>query len=491
MQNQNAPVCAAIDIGSNTVHIVVARCQPDSLAILEDHQEMVRIGESVTATGAISPQKRDTAISVLHKYKALAEQHSSQHIFVVATEAIRQATNSNEFLADVQKETGLQVHLVEGDVEATLTFHGAAYVFHDEPRPPSHIGVMDLGGGSTELVTARDMQIIWRTSVPVGSGWLHDRYFHADPPAYDDLEVARTFLRTYFQNMRIKYCPPALVATGGSANSLFQLALEAFGVHELHRSLTLHDVISCLGLLRTLPPDEIAARYHIHAARAPILPAGALIILAVMERLQLNEIRISPYGIREGMLLAYSRYGDQWLEQVTRQSSHIQQDDTISDRLANEIDVQDETFGESGRRMLQERAEKMVSWRDEVLKHEDIEAVHKMRVASRRLRAVLDAYESICEPGRFKKVYRRVKELADILGQARDTDVMIQNLRAQLAVASSEEQAGIQWLIERLSAYRQAHQEKLEAVLEQLNAGKLQQQVVSCLPKGRGQHGKG
>ncbi|HZO71045.1 MAG TPA: CHAD domain-containing protein [Ktedonobacteraceae bacterium] len=491
MQDQNSSVCAAIDIGSNTVHIVVARCLPASLDILEDQQEMVRIGESVTATGAISPQKRDAAVSVLHKYKALAEQHSAQRIFVAATEAIRQATNRDDFLADVRRETGLEVHLIEGDVEASLTFHGGTYVFHDEPHPPTHIGVMDLGGGSTELVAARDMQITWRTSVPVGSGWLHDRYFHSDPPSYDDLEVARTFLRTYFQNMHIKYCPPALIVTGGSANSLFQLAREAFGVHELHRALTLHDVISCLGLLRTLPPNEIASRYHVHTARAPILPAGALIILAAMERLRLDEIRVSPYGIREGMLLAYSHYGDQWLEQVTRQSTHIQQGNMISDQLANEVDVQDETFGESGQRMLQERAEKMVSWRDEVLKHEDVEAVHKMRVASRRLRAVLDAYESICEPGRFKKVYRRVKKLADILGQARDTDVMIQNLQAQLAEVSNEEQTGMQWLIERLSAYRQAHQERLEAALKQLDKDKFPRQVVSCLPKGGRQHGKG
>ena len=235
--------------------------------------------------------------------------------------------------------------------------------------------------------------------------------------------------------------------------------------------------------MRVFPPHEIAARYHIQVARARILPAGALIILAVMERFHLNEVRVSLYGIREGMLLAYARYGDQWLEQVTQQSAHAQQDDTTA-HLNDEKDMQDETFAESGRRMLEERAHKMMSWRDEVLKHEDIEAVHKMRVASRRLRAVLDAYESICEPKRFKKVYRRVKKLADTLGQARDTDVMVQNLQSQCAEASGEEQAGIQWLIERLSVYRQAQQKTLETALKQLDTDKLQQQVVSCLPKG-------
>ena len=103
MQEQAPPMQAAIDIGSNTIHIVVARCTADDLDIVADEVEMPRIGESVTATGEISPEKRDDAIAVLHKYKFLAEQHDACPTLVVATEAIRQAKNSTEFLDDVQR----------------------------------------------------------------------------------------------------------------------------------------------------------------------------------------------------------------------------------------------------------------------------------------------------------------------------------------------------------------------------------------------------
>ncbi len=127
MQEQSSPVRAAIDIGSNTIHIVVARCTPDNLDIVEDEVEMVRIGESVNATGEISQHKRDVAIATLKKYKDLAEQHGADRILVVATEAIRKATNSAEFLQDVQRETGLEVHIVSGTVEAVLTFLGATW----------------------------------------------------------------------------------------------------------------------------------------------------------------------------------------------------------------------------------------------------------------------------------------------------------------------------------------------------------------------------
>src|SRR5258707_264889 len=125
MSEQKWPLRAAIDIGSNTIHVVVARCLPNDLEILLDQEELVRIGESVNATGSISTQKSATAIATLQTYAALARGHGAELILCVATEAIRQATNSAEFLADVLRETGLTVHLIDGEAEATLTFNGA------------------------------------------------------------------------------------------------------------------------------------------------------------------------------------------------------------------------------------------------------------------------------------------------------------------------------------------------------------------------------
>src|SRR2546421_8909250 len=228
MQDQQSPVRAAIDVGSNTIHIVGARCRPDDLDIVEDKVDLVRIGESVNATGEISPEKRDAAIAILRQYKELAQQHGAEQVLVVATEAIRKASNSAEFLEDVQRETGLQVHVINGDGEAVLTFYGATYEHRKEPGAPAQLSVMDLGGGSTELVMAQNMHITWRTSIPIGSGWLHDRYLSSNPPALDDLATAQTFLHTYLQGMRIKPRPASLIVTGGSANSLLRLAQNAF-----------------------------------------------------------------------------------------------------------------------------------------------------------------------------------------------------------------------------------------------------------------------
>ncbi len=486
MQEQSSPpMRAAIDIGSNTIHIVVARSRPDTLDIVEDQVEMVRIGESVTTTGAISPQKRDTALAVLKKYKALADQHQATPIFVVATEAIRQANNSAEFREDIKRETGLEVHLISGTAEATFTFYGATYELYAEPNAPSKVGVVDLGGGSMELVTAKNTQITWRTSVPIGSGWLHDRYLPSNPPTHDELEAAHTFLHTYFQGMRLKQQPPALIATGGSANSLLHLAHQAFKLEIGITSLTHADLILCEGLLSALPAEEISQRYDQPLDRARILLAGALIIQEVMSRLNLDQIRISPHGIREGVLLAYERFGDHWLEQAeeSADTSHAQKNISANATTLKE-NIQEESFVQSGRRILLDRTKKFLEWPHEVLKHEDIEAVHKMRVASRRLRAALDAYESCSNPKAFKKAYRQIKKAADALGAARDTDVMLQNLQAQLEQAPIEQKAGVQWLIHRLETYRQQKRQDLDTFLQALDQDALKKQIQSCISEG-------
>ena len=488
MQEHSPPMLAAIDIGSNTIHIVVARCKPGDLDIVEDQVELVRIGESVTATGAISAEKRDAAIAVLRQYRALAEQHSAEQIFTVATEAIRKASNSEELLEEIKRETGLEVLLISGNAEATLSFYGATYEESKQPGAPVRIAVMDLGGGSTELVTARNMHITWRTSLPIGSGWLHDRYLPGDPPTPDDLSVARTFLRTYLQGIRIKPQPPKLIVTGGSANSLLLVARQAFRLDPSSNRLTYDDLMRCEGLMNAFPAEEISLRYRQPIGRARILPAGALIMREVMSRLNLHEISISPHGIREGVLLAYARYGEGWLERINEEASPTTSAvGTSHEKAAIPGGEPEEAFVQAGQRMLRERVEKLLDWRDEVLRNEDIEAVHKMRVATRRLRATLDAFETCCEPEQFKKVYRRIKKMADLLGSARDTDVMVQGLRTQIeqiVERPEEEIAGLQWLIQRLDTYRRQRQRTLADFFKRLDEKDLKKQVESCIRKG-------
>lgn len=492
MQDRQSPVRAAIDIGSNTVHMVIARPVSVGLDILADEYELVRIGESVTSGGEISEQKQHDTLTVLRRYKELAERHGAEQVLVVATEAIRKATNSEEFLERVQRETGLLVELISGDVEATLTFYGATYEVMRRPSAPTKVAVMDLGGGSMELVMANRGRITWQTSLPIGSGWLHDRYLPSDPPTSGELECAQLYLRTFLAGISKKNKLPMLIVTGGSATSLLMLAQKAFHLDEGRWRLTFDEISHCEGLLSALPAEEIAQRFDQPEGRTRILPAGALIIHAMMDRFSLPEIEISPHGIREGAILAYERYGENWLEQVRREASEHEvpaKNHQDASEQARE-DAASEPFAVSGARMLHDRVKKLLEWQDEVLKNEDSESVHKMRVATRRLRATLDAYEACCKSRQFKKVYTQVKKMADLLGTARDTDVMVQRLQEQHDAVPTEEQAGIQWLLKRLTSYREQRQQELQDYFKTLDVDTFKRQVETCIPKGASKRGK-
>lgn len=459
MGQQPTPVCAAIDVGSNTIHVVVARCFPSTLEILADELEIVRIGESVTASGEISPAKCQMALDVLKAYKTLAEQHQAQCILVVATEALRQASNSAVFIALVKAETGLDIQVISGMAEAALTFSGAMY----EAGQCAHVGVLDLGGGSLELVWARDRHITWRTSVPLGSGWLHDHYLSGNPPASDEIKVAESFLKSYLRKLRLTDIPPLLIVTGGSANSLLYLTQRAFHAPLESKQLSQELLLRCQKLLSVLRAEDISNFYGQPLARTKVLLAGTLIIRHVMRLLQLQEITVSQHGIREGVLLAYARYGDNWLDEANREEQA------------------QETFAQSAQRVLLERLHTMLDWREEVMKDEDVEAVHKMRVASRRMRSALDAYKTCCNPRLFAKIYRQVKHTARILGEARDTDVTLHYLNEQLEYLNEDEQTGIHWLATRLQTYRQQQQQKLNKLLQDLDGEKLERQLKACV----------
>src|SRR5947207_4174514 len=161
--------CAAIDMGSNSTEVLVAHCTPDHLDVVKDESTMTRLGESVKETGEIASDKRDEALAALRQYQELAQQCGADPILVVATEAMREARNRESIVEDIQRETGLQVNIINGTQEAAYTYNGAVY----GSDPPPDTVVLDVGGGRSQLVTEQERHITLRISVPSRSCWLN------------------------------------------------------------------------------------------------------------------------------------------------------------------------------------------------------------------------------------------------------------------------------------------------------------------------------
>ncbi|HEY6284789.1 MAG TPA: CHAD domain-containing protein [Ktedonobacteraceae bacterium] len=482
MEQPASAIHAAIDIGSNTIEVLIARCLPDNLEIIEHQSTMVRLGESVDDKGEISRDKFKMALDAIKKYQKLAKGHGAEKILAFATEALREAQNSQKFIETVKHETDIEVRLISGFAEAVLDYYGTTY----SSDTPTDAGVLDVGGGSTEIVTAKNGRITWLTSVPIGSGEIHDRYLPSDPPTREEIEAARSYLASQLAMLHIQQAPPALIVTGSSASSLLKLTRRAYKLDEQSDRMTFEDLALCEGLLCAFPAKEIAKRFDQNPERALVLPAGGMVIQAVMQCLHLNEIHVSSHGVREGALLAYARYGEHWLEEV---NSIASKRGTSQDEQ-NTQDMRQEPFAEFGRDILPKYAKQFLKWPGDIRKQEDSETVHEMRVASRRLRAALGSFESCGDPKLFKKVNQKVKNLADHLGTVRDTDVMISGLRADLQDLTGEEQAGVQWLIDRLDIYHRQEQKSLDAELQSLDEDTLRQQIDTCISKGGAHNGQ-
>jgi CHAD domain-containing protein len=145
-------------------------------------------------------------------------------------------------------------------------------------------------------------------------------------------------------------------------------------------------------------------------------------------------------------------------------------------RIANK-----NSFIKFGRKILKKESKQLLKWPQVILKNKDPEAVHKMRVTTRKLRTVLDVYEKLCHRKIHKKVYHEIKDLADHLGAVRDSDVMLEKLRNNLRTVQEEEKSGLQWLIKHISVYHDHDELILRRSLKQLSPTQLRKQLNNCL----------
>ncbi len=312
---------AAIDVGSNTVHVAVARVETEPaliLTTLADETEVVRLGADVNATGRIGEERAALAIRVVRSQVALARSLGAKTVLGIATEGVRAAANAQQFLDAVRAETGVAFALVSGDQEAALTYWGAT---SGAPDGRTRRAVIDLGGGSLELVIGRGPTIDWRSSLPLGSGLIHDRYTPSDPPDGAELAAARTAAEAVLRALDLPLPVAEALASGGSANTLLRLALAAqreIGTTVAGTTLSRDTLHALLALVSALSAEQIFSRYGVDVERARLLGAGCVVLLAAMDVLGVSTLEVSRRGIREGAILAYTRCYDNWLECASR-----------------------------------------------------------------------------------------------------------------------------------------------------------------------------
>jgi len=300
---------AAIDIGSNSIHMVIARVTRDHFEIVDRAKEMVGLGRGTLTTGRLSAAAMEIGSRTLATFKRLAEEHGADPILAVATSAVREAANGGEFALHVWEQLGLHVDVITGADEARLIYLAASHAIGFGRR---RAAVVDIGGGSVEVILGRGSEIRSRDSLKLGVVRLTERFVRSDPPdkrEIRDLEsYARRRLGPVFRKAN-RFRPELLVGTSGTLLNLTAMAAAAEG-RAVPRKL--HNRPLRRATLRRLR-DDVLARSSDERARLPgldrrrvdLIPAGVVLGEVLLSGFGLSELRACEWALREGILLDF------------------------------------------------------------------------------------------------------------------------------------------------------------------------------------------
>ncbi len=294
---------AAVDCGTNSTRLLIA---DETGKRLVEQLKITRLGEGVHANRNLLPEAIRRTCDALHEFRELIEHHEVDAKRAVATSAVRDATNSEQFLEQASESLSAAVEVISGTEEAALTYAGATTTFGQDRW---HL-VIDIGGGSTELVLGRHAEVLFAESFDLGCVRLTEQFLRDDPPAASQLESARMSIEQAIGESQllavIKNHVPDLIAVAGTATSLatMDLGLELFDADAVHGHIMSLDSIDALH--RTLVAQSTLQRTSsvMPAGRAEVIVGGTVILLSAMRMLSQRCCTVSTADLLTGLVFA-------------------------------------------------------------------------------------------------------------------------------------------------------------------------------------------
>ena len=301
---------AAIDVGSNSVRQIVADVTTEGgITVVDEMKAAPRLGADLDETGVLGTQAMQAAAEAIGRMATLARQLGAHRIDAVATSAVRDAANANEFIARVRQEAGITLRVIDGKDEARLSYLSALAHFD---LGKGRTVVMDIGGGSLELALAADGVLDDLLSIPYGALRSTERYLR-DGATHKAIDRLRRDVRRELKEIvpRRDWRGAQLIGSGGTFTNLAGMYLSRRGIftaRNVHATAVPRvDVEHILDALAAMPPEERREMPGLNPERADIIVAGLAVAAEVMARIEAKEVSVSRYGIREGLLLQAAR----------------------------------------------------------------------------------------------------------------------------------------------------------------------------------------
>jgi exopolyphosphatase/guanosine-5'-triphosphate,3'-diphosphate pyrophosphatase len=297
---------AAVDIGSNSVRLLVAEVAADgTYRVLDDEKQTTRLAHGLAGTGSLGEPAMKQSLEALRHMQAIVTGYGAQHLDVIATSAVREASNGPDFVQMVREALGINIEVISPEEEAQLSF--ASIARHFNLQGTSALAV-DLGGGSAEVILVADAAVETIYSLPIGAVRLTEGFVHSDPCSDADYRRLRRHIRDCVAAAvgDRPFRRPLMIGAGGTFMALANIAMRRRGLaattpagYELNRPEVRH----ILNYLRELPLRARRDVPGLHADRADIIVAGLTVIERLMKRFGVERLLIHDQGVRDGLLL--------------------------------------------------------------------------------------------------------------------------------------------------------------------------------------------
>ncbi|MBX0333596.1 phosphatase [Pontibacter sp. HSC-14F20] len=300
---------ALIDMGTNTFHLLIT--EVDESGNRTDFVKTklpVRLGQGGISKGAIAPEAYERALKTLREFRKQIDEYSVETVRAMATSMVRNASNGDDFIKDIFKETDIQVEVIDGDREAELIYLGvrSAGVLDEQTAL-----IMDIGGGSVEFILCNNQEVFWKQSFELGAQRLMDKFFTQDPIPVAQVEAEKSYLARMLQPLTeavARYKPSRLVGASGTFDTLCDIDALRHGNNSRQlnppaaSSLQIADYYKIHQDLLHKTHDERLAIPGMLEMRVDMIVLASILVDFVLETYTLQEIRVSAYALKEGVL---------------------------------------------------------------------------------------------------------------------------------------------------------------------------------------------
>jgi exopolyphosphatase/guanosine-5'-triphosphate,3'-diphosphate pyrophosphatase len=298
---------AVIDIGTNSIRMLLAEVKDGEIKNSTKVLEMTRIGKGVNKTKRLSDDAMDRSIDALRKFKDLAIDYGASEIKAIATSAVRDALNKDEFITRVKEELGMEIDVISGEKEAELGFAGVIY---GNMSKSQDILVIDIGGGSTEFIIGVGNEIKYRTSIDVGAVRMTDKHISTDPISDDEFNNLAQNIEKILRDVIVKikeYNIEEVFGIGGTVTTLAAIDqnLDMYDRNKVHNyKLKTYEIEDMIDRFKSLNNDARKKIRGLQPKRADIILAGSIILYEILKALGVEQIIISDYDNLEGYIFS-------------------------------------------------------------------------------------------------------------------------------------------------------------------------------------------